>query len=158
MVREFDERNQRIRLSGFWAQSISGFIPKLMNGLNNLSFAIVAGIGGIMAIQGHITIGVIIIFESYARQFTRPLNDLANQWNTLCPLPGRNAYSRCWMKRLKRRTKEAVTLKSVEGAVKFDNVSFSYEKDGDTLEGISFEAKPGEMIALVGPTGAGKRP
>ena len=52
----------------------------------------------------------------------------------------------------------AVTLKSVEGAVKFDNVSFSYEKDGDTLEGISFEAKPGEMIALVGPTGAGKRP
>lgn len=51
MVREFDERNQRIRLSGFWAQSISGFIPKLMNGLNNLSFAIVAGIGGIMAIQ-----------------------------------------------------------------------------------------------------------
>ena len=68
MVREFDERNQRIRLSGFWAQSISGFIPKLMNGLNNLSFAIVAGIGGIMAIQGHITIGVIIIFESYARR------------------------------------------------------------------------------------------
>ncbi|VTR42734.1 ABC transporter ATP-binding protein [Paenibacillus lautus] len=158
VVREFDDRNQRIRLSGFWAQSISGFIPKLMNGLNNLSFAIVAGIGGILAIQGHITIGVIIIFESYARQFTRPLNDLANQWNTLLSaIAGAERVFEVLDEEVEAKDEgAAVTLKSVEGAVKFDNVSFSYDKDGDTLEGISFEAKPGEMIALVGPTGAGK--
>ena len=61
VIRGFEERNMRIRISAFWAQTISGFIPKLMNGLNNLSFAIVAGIGGILAIQGSVTVGVIII-------------------------------------------------------------------------------------------------
>lgn len=106
VIRGFEERNTRIRISGFWAQTISGFIPKLMNGLNNLSFAIVAGIGGILAIQGSVTVGVIIIFVEYARQFTRPLNDLANQWNTLLSaIAGLSAYSRCWTKMRKRRMK-----------------------------------------------------
>ncbi|ANY72548.1 multidrug ABC transporter ATP-binding protein [Paenibacillus ihbetae] len=158
VIREFNERNKRIRLSGFWAQSISGFIPKLMNGLNNLSFAIVAGIGGIMAIKGYISIGTIIIFESYARQFTRPLNDLANQWNTLLSaIAGAERVFEVLDEEVEAKDEgAAVTLTRVDGAVAFENVSFSYEKGGDTLEGISFEAKPGEMIALVGPTGAGK--
>lgn len=158
VVREFEERNAKIRMSGFWAQTISGFIPKLMNGLNNLSFAIVAGIGGIMAIQGYITIGVIIIFESYARQFTRPLNDLANQWNTLLSaIAGAERVFEVLDEEVEAKDEgAAVKLDRVEGAVSFRDVSFSYEKDGDTLEGITFEAKPGEMIALVGPTGAGK--
>ncbi|SMF89748.1 ATP-binding cassette, subfamily B [Paenibacillus uliginis N3/975] len=158
VIREFGERNAKIRMSGFWAQTISGFIPKLMNGLNNLSFAIVAGIGGIMAIKGYITIGVIIIFESYARQFTRPLNDLANQWNTLLSaIAGAERVFEVLDEEVEAKDEgAAVKLESVKGAVSFKDVSFSYEKDGDTLEGITFEAKPGEMIALVGPTGAGK--
>lgn len=83
MLRQFDEKNTRIRTVGFWALTYSGFIPKVMNTLNSLSFAIVALAGGLFAYYGHISIGTIIIFTEYARQFTRPLNDLANQFNTV---------------------------------------------------------------------------
>ncbi|GAA0134767.1 ABC transporter ATP-binding protein [Paenibacillus sp. YSY-4.3] len=158
VMREFRERNDAIRQSGFWAQTISGFIPKLMNALNNLGFAVVAGVGGILAIRGAITVGVIIVFVEYSRQFTRPLNDLANQWNTLLSaIAGAERVFEVMDEEVEERDEgAAVTLKQVEGAVRFSDVSFSYEEGGDTLEGISFEAKPGEMIALVGPTGAGK--
>lgn len=158
VMREFRERNDAIRQSGFWAQTISGFIPKLMNALNNLGFALVAGVGGILAIRGAITVGVIIVFVEYSRQFTRPLNDLANQWNTLLSaIAGAERVFEVMDEEVEERDESAaVTLRQVEGAVRFADVSFSYEEGGDTLEGISFEAKPGEMIALVGPTGAGK--
>lgn len=158
VVRGFGERNDRIRLSGFWAQTISGFIPKLMNGLNNLSFAIVAGIGGILAIRGSITIGTIIVFVEYARQFTRPLNDLANQWNTLLSAiaGAERVFEILDENEESKDERGAVEVAHVEGAVRFTDVSFGYDEGSATLEGISFEVKPGEMIALVGPTGAGK--
>ncbi|AHM64701.1 multidrug ABC transporter ATP-binding protein [Paenibacillus polymyxa] len=158
VIRGFRERNDRIRLSGFWAQTISGFIPKLMNGLNNLSFAIVAGIGGILAIRGSITIGTIIVFVEYARQFTRPLNDLANQWNTLLSAiaGAERVFEILDEDEESKDERGAVKVKHVEGAVQFTDVFFGYDEGSATLEAISFEAKPGEMIALVGPTGAGK--
>ncbi|MDO7908837.1 ABC transporter ATP-binding protein [Paenibacillus sp. JX-17] len=159
VIRGFGERNDRIRESGFWASTISGFIPKLMNGLNNLSFAIIAGVGGILAIRGSITVGTIIVFVEYARQFTRPLNDLANQWNTLLSaIAGAERVFEVLDEEVETHDeKDAVAVKNIEGAVAFQNVSFAYDADaGNTLEGISFAAQPGEMIALVGPTGAGK--
>lgn len=158
VISGFKERNARIMLSGYWAQSISGFIPKLMNGLNNLSFAIVAGVGGMLAIRGLITVGVIIAFAEYTRQFTRPLNDLANQWNTLLSaIAGAERVFEVLDEETEARDEgAAAALQEVEGAVKFSGVSFSYDGGADTLHDISFEAKPGEMIALVGPTGAGK--
>lgn len=158
VISGFRERNTRIMLSGYWAQSISGFIPKLMNGLNNLSFAIVAGIGGLLAIRGSVTVGVIIVFVEYTRQFTRPLNDLANQWNTLLSaVAGAERVFEVLDEETEAKDEGAATsLDIVEGAVKFEDVSFSYDGGNNTLQDISFEAKPGEMIALVGPTGAGK--
>lgn len=162
VIREFRERNKAIRQSGFWAQTISGFIPKLMNALNNLSFALVAGVGGILAIRGAVTVGVIIVFVEYARQFTRPLNDLANQWNTLLSAMAgaERVFEVLDEEEESRDEREAATLKEVKGAVAFKGVTFSYGKEdegeADTLEGISFTAEPGDMIALVGPTGAGK--
>src|SRR5699024_591333 len=83
VMREFDERNKILQLSGFWAQAIAGYIPKVMNFLNFLSFALIALFGGLLAIKGYITVGVIVIFTEYARQFTRPLNELSNQFNIL---------------------------------------------------------------------------
>lgn len=158
VISGFRERNTRIMLSGYWAQSISGFIPKLMNGLNNLSFAIVAGVGGLLAVRGLVTVGVIIAFVEYTRQFTRPLNDLANQWNTLLSaIAGAERVFEVMDEDTEERDEgAAVSLDHVEGSVRFTDVSFSYDGGTDTLKDISFEAKPGEMIALVGPTGAGK--
>ncbi|MCQ6557502.1 ABC transporter ATP-binding protein [Paenibacillus mendelii] len=158
VIQGFTQRNDQIYRSGFWALTISSFIPKLMNGLNNLSFAIIAGIGGILVIKGSITVGVIIMFVEYARQFTRPLNDLANQWNTLLSaIAGAERVFEVLDEDVEAKDEgSSVTLDHVEGAVSFSQVSFAYEAGGATLERISFEAKPGEMIALVGPTGAGK--
>ena len=78
VMEEFAEKSDRLRRTGFWALTYSGFIPKVMNMLNNASFAIVAGVGGLLALKGDgiVTIGTIVIFSEFARQFTRPLNDL----------------------------------------------------------------------------------
>jgi ATP-binding cassette subfamily B multidrug efflux pump len=158
VIQQFRERNERIKQSGFWAQTISGFIPKLMNGLNNLSFAVIAGVGGILAIRGAITVGVIIVFAEYARQFTRPLNDLANQWNTLLSaIAGAERVFEILDEEEEAKDEgEAITIEAVQGAVAFSRVSFSYNRGERTLSDISFEANPGETIAIIGPTGAGK--
>nr|WP_046225949.1 ABC transporter ATP-binding protein [Paenibacillus dauci] len=160
VIGEFGERNDRIRFSGFWAQTISGFIPKLMNGLNNLSFALIAGAGGLLAIRGAITVGVIVIFVEYARQFTRPLNDLANQWNTLLSaIAGAERVFEIMDEEVEEADEQqAKAVQQIKGEVEFRDVSFGYDtgEGRDTLQHISFKAEPGEMIALVGPTGAGK--
>src|SRR5699024_11178650 len=83
MIDSFNETNKNLLQSSFWAQTYAGFIPKVMNLLNFLSFGMIALVGGLLAIKGYITVGVIVIFIEYARQFTRPLNDLANQFNTV---------------------------------------------------------------------------
>jgi ATP-binding cassette subfamily B multidrug efflux pump len=158
VIEQFSERNERIKLSGFWAQTISGFIPKLMNGLNNLSFAIIAGVGGLLAIRGDITVGVIIVFVEYARQFTRPLNDLANQWNTLLSaMAGAERVFEVLDEEVEAKDEDdAVSIEAIEGAVVFSHVSFSYDVGKVTLSDISFVAQPGETVAIIGPTGAGK--
>ncbi|MBU9713615.1 ABC transporter ATP-binding protein [Evansella tamaricis] len=160
VIREFTVRNKQLKETGFWAQTISGFIPKLMNVLNNLSFAIIAGVGGILAVNGIITIGVIVIFAEYARQFTRPLNDLANQFNTLLSaIAGAERVFNVLDEKEERVDEgNAEELIHVDGDVEFKGVTFSYEEDtgGDTVHDINFHAYPGETIAFVGPTGAGK--
>src|SRR5699024_7944836 len=82
-IDSFNETNTNLLQYSFWAQTYAGFIPKVMNLLNFLSFGMIALVGGLLAIKGYITVGVIVIFIEYARQFTRPLNDLANQFNTV---------------------------------------------------------------------------
>ncbi|KRE45876.1 ABC transporter ATP-binding protein [Paenibacillus sp. Soil522] len=158
VISAFKERNERIRISGFWAQAISGFIPKLMNALNNLSFAIIAGIGAIFVLNDSITVGVIVIFAEYSRQFTRPLNDLANQWNTLLSaVAGAERVFDVLAEEEERKDEGAAReLAEVKGSVVFDKVMFAYEERAATISDVSFHAAPGETIALVGPTGAGK--
>jgi ATP-binding cassette, subfamily B, multidrug efflux pump len=155
---EFQVKNTRLKGSGFWAQTYSGFIPKLMNMLNNLSFTIIAGVGGILALNGHISVGVMVIFTEYSRQFTRPLNDLANQFNTLLSAVAgaERVFEILDEKEEEEEQSEYVQFDHVKGNIEFRNVSFAYEKGGDTITNISFRANQGETIALVGPTGAGK--
>lgn len=156
MLRQFDEKNSRIRTVGFWALTYSGFIPKVMNTLNSLSFAIVALAGGIFAYYGHISIGTIIIFTEYARQFTRPLNDLANQFNTV--LSALAGAERVFL--IMDEKEDEIDGENVEllGNVRFQNVSFQYDTQASspTLSNVSFEVKSGQSVALIGQTGAGK--
>ncbi|MER1956556.1 MAG: ABC transporter ATP-binding protein [Solibacillus sp.] len=156
MLRQFDEKNNRIRTVGFWSLTYSGFIPKVMNTLNSLSFAIVACVGGIFAYYGHISIGTIIIFTEYARQFTRPLNDLANQFNTV--LSALAGAERVFLILDEETDKVDGNKVMLSGDVRFDNVSFQYEKDAVnlTLSKVSFNVEAGQSVALIGQTGAGK--
>ncbi|WP_227396897.1 ABC transporter ATP-binding protein [Jeotgalibacillus aurantiacus] len=158
VIEQFEEKNEKLRLAGFWAQTFSGFIPKLMNFLNNLSFAVIALVGGLLALRGDISIGVIVIFVEYSRQFTRPLNDLANQFNTLLSaVAGAERVFDIMNEDEERKDeKDAVEIDKISGNVSFEDVMFSYEADELILNHVSFRAKPGETIALVGPTGAGK--
>ena len=158
VIAGFEDRNARLRLSGYWAQTYTGFIPKLMNMLNNVSFAVIAGAGGIMVIQSMISIGVIVTFTEYARQFTRPLNDLANQFNTfLSAIAGAERVFEILDEGAEEEDeREAGELASVQGEIVFDRVTFSYEAGHPILSEVSFRAAPGETVAFVGPTGAGK--
>ena len=157
VIDQFKVKNARLKKSGYWAQAYSGFIPKLMNVLNNLSFAIIALAGGILALNNLVSIGVIVTFTQYSRQFTRPLNDLANQYNTLLSaIAGAERVFEVMDEDQEERASITNQLPPVKGHVEFNHVSFSYEDDGQTIHDVSFSAQVGETIALVGPTGAGK--
>ena len=157
MIDSFNHTNAKLFQSGFWAQTYAGFIPKVMNLLNFLSFGMIALIGGLLAIKGYITVGVIVIFIEYARQFTRPLNDLANQFNTvLSAIAGAERVFQVLDEVPEERDEQnMMNITTTDGRVEVNHLSFSY---GNTaiLKDISFTALPGEFIALVGHTGAGK--
>jgi len=155
--KEFQSKSKQLQHSNFWAMTISGYIPKVMNMLNFLSFALIALVGGILAIHNFITIGVIVIFTEYARQFTRPLNELSNQFNILlAAVAGAERVFTVLDEEIEETDeKDAIHLPTTAGHFSFQNVTFAYE-DTPTLKNISFEALPGETIAFVGHTGAGK--
>lgn len=161
VIEEFAEKSDRLRRTGFWAQTYSGFIPKVMNMLNNAAFAVVAGVGGLLALKGDgiVTIGTIVIFSELARQFTRPLNDLANQFNTvLSAIAGAERVFGIMDEPIEKDEATGHTDTILKGDVEFRDVSFGYavETDGYTVQDLSFQVKAGETAAFVGATGAGK--
>lgn len=159
VIREFEEKNQTLRKTGFWSMTISGLIPKVMNTLNYFSFALIALVGGLLAIRENpvVTIGVIVIFTEYARQFTRPLNELSNQFNVLLSaIAGAERVFQVMDEEQEESDEtNAQVIESTNGHIEFDHVSFAYEEQL-TLDNISFEAEPGKTVAFVGHTGAGK--
>ncbi|TCZ77770.1 ABC transporter ATP-binding protein [Paenibacillus albiflavus] len=158
VIEQFIVKSERLKASGYWAQTYTGFIPKLMNLLNNFSFAVIAGVGGVLAINQLVTIGVIVTFSEYARQFTRPLNDLANQFNTfLSAIAGAERVFEVLDEAEEEQDEgQAIELTNVRGEIEFDHVWFGYEKGNNVLSDIQFHVEPGQTVALVGPTGAGK--
>lgn len=154
----FNNINQELRKVGLKAQIWSGFLMPLMNVINNIGFAAVAIVGGILAVQGHITVGVIASFLSYSRQFVRPLNDLANIFNVLQSgvAGAERVFEILDEQEEPVDSADAVELKSPKGQVIFEKASFGYRPDVPIIKDMSFQAEAGTSIALIGPTGAGK--
>ncbi|MBD7944073.1 ABC transporter ATP-binding protein [Psychrobacillus sp. Sa2BUA9] len=159
MLEEFAVKSERLKRTGFWALTYSGFIPKVMNLLNNTSFTLVAAAGGVLAYHGYVSIGEIVIFTEYARQFTRPLNDLANQFNTvLSAIVGAERVFAIIDEPEEKDTAVDNKDYKLKGNVVFENVTFKYNKDDEkpTIDNVSFKVEAGQTAALVGATGAGK--
>ena len=155
---QFQDINEKLCNVGIKANIWSGFMMPLMNVINNLGFAAVAVVGGILATNNLITIGIIASFITYSRQFGRPLNEIANIYNTLqtAVAGAERVFEILDEKEESPDVTNALILKNPKGDVEFRNVCFHYRKDVEILKDISFTVKSGSTIALVGPTGAGK--
>jgi ATP-binding cassette subfamily B multidrug efflux pump len=154
----FDGTNRELRHASTRAEIFSGFMGPMMNLIHNLGFAIIAGTGGWMALQGLATVGTIASFINYAREFGRPLNQIAQLY---AQIQGAIAGAERVFEIVDEVPEvadapHARPLAQVEGDVVFEDVSFGYEKDVPVLKQVSLHAEPGQTIALVGPTGAGK--
>ena len=158
LIQKFDEINAKLRVASTRAQIFGGLMGPLTNFVNNVGFAIVAGAGGWMAVNGTASVGTIAAFVSYARQFTMPLNQIANLYNTIqSALAGAERVFEVIDETTEIEDHpQALALQPIQGKVIFDQVCFGYEKDVPVLKNVSLHAKRGDTIALVGPTGAGK--
>jgi len=158
VIEDFDRANEELTEAGVKATIFSSVIGPMMNAINNLGFALMASIGGFLVVGGHVSVGMIQSFLQYQRQFSRPINDLANQVTMVqSALAGAERVFEIMDEASEPAdAPNAVALKNPQGHVLFDDVTFGYTSERMILKNVSFEAKPGQTIALVGPTGAGK--
>ena len=158
VITEFDLINMRLCEVGLKAQIWSGFLMPLMNVINNFGVALISIVGGILAIKNIITIGVIASFLSYSRQFSRPLNDLANIFNLLQSgvAGAERVFEILDEQEEAADSPNAILLENPKGHVVFENVSFGYRPDVPVLKDVSFSSREGSSTAFVGSTGAGK--
>lgn len=155
---KFAEENDKLFRASFGAQFFSGTIQPAMMFVGNLNFVAIAVIGGLRVSSGAMTIGDIQAFIQYSRQFTMPLTQLASMANVF--QSGVASVERVFeLLDAPEETPDPVSSEDYEvtrGRVEFDNVSFSYLPDKPLIENLSLVAEPGQTIAIVGPTGAGK--
>jgi ATP-binding cassette subfamily B multidrug efflux pump len=158
MAEQFGTANARLKKVGIKAQIYSGTMGPFMNMFGHISYLIIAGAGGWLAVHGHASVGVIISFLGYSRQFSGPLNEVANQYNNIQSgvAGAERVFEMMDVPSEYEDESKVVKYGSVAGRVEFKDVGFAYNDGTAALKDISFTAKPGETIALVGPTGAGK--
>ncbi len=154
----FHQQNENLRNSAQRAEITSGLLGPINNFMNNLGLAIVIGTGALLAVKGLVTVGIIAAFVTYTRQFFRPLNQLSNLLNTFqSAIAGAERVFEIIDEPSEVADRpQAIEASSLKGDVVFKQVSFSYEQGKPVLQNINFQAKAGETIALVGPTGSGK--
>jgi len=158
VIGQFDDTNQGLRRASTQAQIFGGVMGPMGNFINNIGFAIVAGAGGWMAVEQIATIGTIAAFINYARQFTFPINMIANLYNTIqSAIAGAERVFQIIDEPPEMPdAPDALPLEYVRGEVAFNQVCFGYNPDTPVLKEVNLHAQPGQTIALVGPTGAGK--
>lgn len=157
VIAQFAAANRQLRKDATQAQIFSGFVGPLMNVVNNISLAIVGGVGGWMALHGWVTVGTIASFINYSRQFGRPLSDIANLYNLIqAAIAGAERVFQVIDEAPEVDAPGAQPLAGIAGDVVFGHVNFSYDGKTPVLKDVSLHARPGQVVALVGPTGAGK--
>ena len=158
VINKFKVYNENLRKDGFKAQAYGAVVMPIMGSINNISTAVIAIISGIMAIKGKITIGSITSFNKFSRQFTNPINEIGQQVSVIeAGLAGAERVFEIIDEEIE--FKDSVNLPNIEnvkGNISFKHVNFGYDKDKLILKDINLDVKQGEMIAIVGPTGAGK--
>jgi len=154
----FGAANESVCQAGILAETYARLIPPLMGILSNANIAILAGLGGWMTIKGWATVGTIAAFYTYSRQFAGPLRQLGDLYNQIqSALAGAERVFEVIDEQPELTdVLDAVALDAVTGEVVFDHVDFSYISGVPVIKDMSLRAKPGQTVALVGPTGAGK--
>ena len=156
-IDEFEQTNTKLYTSAWKSQFLSGLMMPIMQFAGNFSYVMVCIVGGALAINGKISFGVIVAFMIYVRLFTNPLSDIAQSFNTLqrAAAAGERVFEFLNEDELEE---ENVTekLDRAKGEVEFKNVRFGYDPEKIIIKDFSVKVNPGEKIAIVGPTGAGK--
>ena len=157
-VETFDVENEALYDASFKAQFISGTIMPTLSFLNNLNYVGVAVIGGLRVASGRLSLGDVQAFIQYSRQFTQPITQTASIANTLqsTVASAERVFELLDAAEEKPDTETPVRIEKATGHVEFQNVAFSYDPSKPLIEDLSLEAMPGQTVAIVGPTGAGK--
>jgi ATP-binding cassette, subfamily B, multidrug efflux pump len=155
----FAEENEKLYEASFGAQFVSGLIMPIMMFIGNLNYVVIAVIGGLKVASGAISLGDVQAFIQYSRQFTQPLTQVASMANLL--QSGVASAERVFeLLDAPQQDTDADGTAAPEGSrhgeVRFEHVSFSYNPDTPLIEDLSLVARPGQTVAIVGPTGAGK--
>ncbi len=157
-VEAFRVSNARVFQAGVYANSYALLLMPITSVLGNLFVIVLAGLGGFLALSGLVTVGIIATFISYGQNFVQPLRQLANLYNSIqAALAGsERIFAIVDIPAEPDDAASSTPLGVVRGDVKFEHVRFSYMPGAVVLQDLSFEARPGQVTALVGPTGAGK--
>jgi len=157
-INTFNRLNATLYSSAWISQFLSNLIMPTMRVISNLGYVAVSILGGYLAIQGTITVGDIQAFIQYVRQFNQPLMQIANISNVLqqTAAAAERVFEFINEPEEVEETADPIQLDRVEGQVEFRHVQFGYEPEEVVIKDFSFKAEPGQKIAIVGPTGAGK--
>lgn len=157
-IQAFEGENEEVYRAGVYANSHALLLMPLTNQLGNLFVIAIAGLGGWLALRGLATVGTIVTFISYARAFISPLRQISNIYNAIqAALAGaERVFDVLDTPPEPPDPSDALPLNTVQGEVRFDGVTFGYLPDRPVIRHVSLHARPGQTVALVGPTGAGK--
>jgi ATP-binding cassette, subfamily B, multidrug efflux pump len=155
---QFDVYNDNLYDAGWRAQFVSGIIMPLMRFVGNVGYVMVAVVGGVMVTQGSIAIGDVQAFIQYSAQFSQPITMLANITNVIqsAIASAERVFELLDEEEQVKEIANPEMIKNKNGAVTFEHVQFGYSPDKILMEDMNFDVAPGHMIAIVGPTGAGK--
>lgn len=153
----FEEINRRLYDCGQKAQFYSSLVNPTTRYINNLAYISVGVLGGLAALSGHLSVGIISSFLIYATQFARPINDMTSILTQLQSASAAAERIFAVMETEPESSDEGLAvLKTDKGRVDFDHVYFSYNKNTELIKNLNIHVNPGETVAIVGPTGSGK--